>query len=63
VRKKAKVEFIEKNPADADANWADVTKAKELLGWEPKVSLDEGIANLVNWYMEQRAWTSQVLTP
>lgn len=63
VGRKAKVEYIEKNPADADANWADVSKAKALLGWEPKVTLDEGIANLVNWYMEQRAWASQVLTP
>jgi len=63
VGNKAMVEYIEKNPADADANWADVSKAKVLLGWEPKVSLDEGIANLVNWYMEQRAWASQVLTP
>ncbi len=63
VGKKARVEYIEKHPADADANWADVSKAKVLLGWEPKVSLDEGITNLVNWYMEQRAWASQVLTP
>jgi UDP-glucuronate 4-epimerase len=63
VGKKARIEYIDKNPADVDANWADVTKAKRLLGWEPKVSLDEGITNLVNWYMEQRAWTSQVLTP
>lgn len=63
VGKKAKVEFIDKHPADADANWADVTKAKALLGWVPKVSLDDGIGNLVNWYMEQRAWASQILTP
>jgi nucleoside-diphosphate-sugar epimerase len=63
VGKKASVEYIEKNRADVDANWADVTKAKQLLGWEPQVSLETGITNLVNWYMEQRAWTSQVLTP
>ena len=63
VGNKARIEYIDKNPADVNANWADVTKAKQLLGWEPKVSLDEGITNLVNWYMEQRAWTSQVLTP
>ncbi len=63
VGKKAKVEFIDKHPADADANWADVTKAKALLGWVPKVSLDDGIGNLVNWYMNQRAWASQILTP
>lgn len=63
VGKKARVEFIAKNPADVDANWADVSRAKALLNWEPRVSLDEGIANLVNWYMEQRAWASQVFTP
>jgi UDP-glucuronate 4-epimerase len=63
VGKKAKVEYIDKHPADADANWADVTKAKALLGWEPRVTLDEGIGNLVNWYMDQRAWASQILTP
>jgi dTDP-D-glucose 4,6-dehydratase len=27
------------------------------------VSLDDGIAALVNWYLEQRSWASQVLTP
>lgn len=63
VGKKAKIEFIDKHPADADANWADVTKAKALLNWEPRISLDEGIGSLVNWYMDQRAWASQILTP
>jgi len=61
--KKAIVNFIEKNPADVDANWADVHKAKQLLHWTPVVSLDEGITNLVDWYLEQRAWASQILTP
>lgn len=63
VGKKAKIEFIDKHPADADANWADVTKAKALLNWEPRISLDEGIGSLVNWYMDQRSWASQILTP
>lgn len=63
VGRTADIQFIPKHPADADANWADVTKAKALLNWEPKVSLDEGISQLVNWYMEQRSWASQVLTP
>jgi nucleoside-diphosphate-sugar epimerase len=61
--RKALIRYIEKNPADVDANWANVDKARRLLGWEPQVSLDEGITSMVNWYMQQRAWTSQVLTP
>lgn len=61
--KKANVTYIPRHPADVDANWADVSKARRLLGWEPKVSLDEGITNLVNWYREQRDWAKHVLTP
>jgi len=61
--KKAKIEYIPRHPADVEANWADVTKARRLLDWQPRVGLDEGITGLVNWYLEQRTWASQVLTP
>jgi nucleoside-diphosphate-sugar epimerase len=61
--KKAVIKYIPRHPADADANWANVDKARRLLGWEQQVSLDDGIAALVNWYLEQRSWASQVLTP
>ena len=43
-------------------NLADVSKARRLLGWEPQVGLTEGVRNLVNWYLSERTWTSQVLT-
>jgi len=49
--------------ADALANWADVSKARELLGWQPQVQLDEGIGRLVDWYRQEHSWASQVLTP
>lgn len=61
--KKARVEYIPRHPADVEANWADVNKARQMLGWQPRVNLEEGITGLVNWYLEQRAWASQVLTP
>jgi UDP-glucose 4-epimerase len=34
---------------------ADVTKARELLGYEPQVPLDEGIKRSVAWFREWRA--------
>jgi len=61
--KKALIEYIPRHPADVEANWADVSKARRLLDWQPSVSLDEGIKGLVDWYLEQREWASQVLTP
>jgi len=34
---------------------ADLSKARELLGYDPKVSLDDGIAQSVAWFKEHRA--------
>ena len=34
---------------------ADLSKARELLGYDPAVSLDEGIARSVAWFREHRA--------
>jgi nucleoside-diphosphate-sugar epimerase len=62
IGKRAVVERQPANPADMLANWADVTKARRLLGWEARVSLDQGIANLVNWYNAERAWVRLVET-
>ena len=59
----AVINYIDKHPADVDANWANVEKARRLLDWEPRASLDEGITNLVDWYMQNRSWACQVLTP
>ncbi|MDO8557896.1 MAG: NAD-dependent epimerase/dehydratase family protein [bacterium] len=38
--------FIPERPGDVRFSGANNTKAKEVLGWEPKVSLEEGIAQL-----------------
>lgn len=35
---------------DVERTFADVSKAKELIGYEPKVSFEQGINNFVNWY-------------
>ncbi len=63
IHKKARVEHGPLNPADMLANWADVSKARRVLGWEPTVGLNEGIRNLVDWYQSERSWASTILTP
>ena len=60
--KKAKLEFLPANPADMNASWADVSKANKLLDWVPQISLEKGIPLLIDWYMQERAWASQVST-
>ena len=39
-------------PGDIKHSLADVKKAKELIGYEPFVSFEEGIAMAIDWYKE-----------
>jgi nucleoside-diphosphate-sugar epimerase len=43
-----------KRPEKSEVNrlLADATKAKELLGWEPKHTLDEGLTKTIDWVKE-----------
>jgi nucleoside-diphosphate-sugar epimerase len=63
IGKKANIQYIDQHKADVMQNCANVEKAKQMLSWEPQVNLDQGIANLVNWYFQERNWVSQVATP
>jgi UDP-glucuronate 4-epimerase len=40
--------------ADMRETSASIEKARRLLGWEPRVSVEEGLARTVAWYHEHR---------
>lgn len=61
--KRANVQYGPPNLADMFMNQANVTKAKELLGWNPQVNLRQGIGNLIEWYKAERNWAKDILTP
>jgi UDP-glucose 4-epimerase len=42
------IEFIPKRPGEPDRTDADITKAKKLLAWEPKISFEEGVSNVLD---------------
>ncbi len=60
--KKALRQYIPAHPADVYSNVADVTKARQMLGWEPRVGLREGVRSLVDWYLENRSWAKDIIT-
>lgn len=47
---KPKIKQLSMQPGDVDRTYADITKAKSLIGYEPKVSFEEGIRKFVEWY-------------
>lgn len=51
--KKAIVKYSATAPGDVPITYADVTKARKLLGFAPKVRIDEGVARYVRWYLER----------
>ena len=60
IGRKAKIDYKPFHVADLMETWADITKAKNLLGWEPKTCLDIGLENTVHWYMDNRCWLNKL---
>jgi UDP-glucuronate 4-epimerase len=58
--KKAKIDHKPFHVADLMETWADISKAKRLLGWEPQVFLEEGLEKSVQWYMDNQYWLKEV---
>ena len=50
------VEAARMRPSDVDRFLGDRTQARELLGWEPEVSLEEGIERTIRWYRQAGKW-------
>ncbi|TLS39183.1 SDR family NAD(P)-dependent oxidoreductase [Pseudalkalibacillus caeni] len=39
---------------DVEMTWADLTRAKELLGYVPEITIEEGVARTVEWVKRNR---------
>jgi UDP-glucuronate 4-epimerase len=50
--KKANIEMLKPQPGDVSVTYADVSKAKRMLKYQPKVKIEEGIKRFVEWYKE-----------
>lgn len=50
IGKKAIIERLPMQPGDVDRTYADISKAKELIGYNPKTSFKQGIKKFVEWY-------------
>jgi UDP-glucuronate 4-epimerase len=50
--KEAKKNYMDMQPGDTTASLADISKAREKLGFEPKTTIQDGVPKFVAWYRE-----------
>src|SRR5437773_9908435 len=44
---------ISDRPGDVKHSLADISKAKNLLGYDPQISVEEGLKKTFEWYQKQ----------
>lgn len=62
VKRSAQLEFRSAHASDVKATWANISRARQHLGWTPQVPYEEGISRLVRWYLENREWAQKICT-
>ncbi|MCZ6695494.1 MAG: GDP-mannose 4,6-dehydratase [Acidobacteria bacterium] len=60
LNKSATISEVKDNPGDVVATWADVSKARRLLGYEPAVMIEEGLKLFVEWYRRPESGAAAV---
>jgi UDP-glucuronate 4-epimerase len=60
LSKKAELNQKPFHSADVDSTWADISKAGQLLNWQPTISLDKGLEKTVEWYYENKSWLKHI---
>jgi len=58
------VVYIPKRPGEPDCTYADISKIRRLLGWEPKVSFEEGVKILlehIDFWSGAPVWTPEAI--
>lgn len=54
--------FIPKRPGEPDCTFADITKARKELNWEPKISIEQGVAKVldnIEYWRQAPVWTPE----
>ena len=53
--KKATINRLPEQPGDVPLTCADISKARRLLGYDPKTAFAEGLPRFVNWFLKSEA--------
>ncbi len=51
LSKRAVIELLPIQEGDVDETYADITKARRLIDYQPKVGIEEGVRRFLEWYL------------
>ncbi len=52
---KARLRYLPHQPGDMLITYADITRSREVLGYDPKVSIHDGIRRFAHWFLENKS--------
>ncbi len=55
------IKFVPDRPGHDRRYAIDISKIKRELGWEPRVSFEEGIRLTIEWYLQNSKWVEHIL--
>ena len=54
LKKEARIKQRDSHITDVPATWADISKAREIMDWEPKIDIEKGLELTVAWYLKNQ---------
>ncbi|GAI51590.1 unnamed protein product, partial [marine sediment metagenome] len=48
--KKARMRYLPDQPGDLPITFADLTKSRKVLGYNPRIEIKEGIKRFIEWH-------------
>ncbi|MGY0652469.1 dTDP-glucose 4,6-dehydratase [Luteimonas sp. A537] len=60
-QRESQIAYVADRPGHDRRYAIDASKLRDELGWEPKYSFERGIAETVDWYLDNQPWVQRVL--
>ena len=54
------IKFVNDRPGQDQRYAIEYTKIQSELGWQPQVSLEEGLREMIQWYRDNKQWWAPI---
>ena len=61
TRRESQITYVKDRPGHDRRYAIDASKIKNELGWQPRMTFEQGMATTVDWYLSNQDWVQQVL--